>query len=111
MSSDDILVVLCTTDSAESAAGMARELVGRQLAACVNVIPGVRSFYRWQGEIAEDGEHLLVIKTRAARLEEARTCIRELHPYDLPEVIALPVQDGDGDYLDWVRQSTEDVTT
>lgn len=105
-SADDIMVILSNTESAESAARMARELVQRKLAACVNVIPGVRSFYRWKGEITEDGEHLMVIKTRRSLFDSVRVCLREIHPYDLPEIIGLPVQEGDADYLDWVRECT-----
>lgn len=105
-SADDIMVILSNTESAESAARMARELVQRKLAACVNVIPGVRSFYRWKGEITEDGEHLMVIKTRRSLFDSVRGCLREIHPYDLPEIIGLPLQEGDADYLDWVRECT-----
>ncbi len=108
-SPDDLIIVLSNTDSAESAARMARELVGRKLVACVNVVPGVRSFYRWKGKIAEDGEHLMVIKTRRSLFEQVRVCMRELHPYELPEIIALPLQEGDPDYLAWVRECTAEI--
>ncbi len=108
-SPDDLIVVLSNTDSAESAARMARELVGKKLVACVNVVPGVRSFYRWKGEIVEDGEHLMVIKTRRSLFEQVRICMRELHPYELPEIIALPLEGGDSAYLDWVRESTTEL--
>jgi len=103
---DEVIIILSNTDSAESAARMARELVGRKLVACVNVVPGVRSFYRWKGEIVEDGEHLMVMKTRRAMFEQVRVTLRELHPYELPEIIALPLAEGDTDYLDWVREGT-----
>jgi len=109
-SPDEVLVVLCSTDGAESAARMARELLDGRLVACVNVVAGVRSFYRWKGEIAEDGEHLMVIKTRQVLFEQVRNCIRGLHPYDLPEIIAVPLAAGDGAYLDWVRECTSEVT-
>jgi len=105
----DLIVILSNTDSAESAARMARELVGKQLVACVNVVPGVRSFYRWKGKIAEDDEHLMVIKTRRSLFEQVRACMRELHPYELPEIIALPIQEGDPDYLTWVRECTAEI--
>ncbi len=108
-SPDELIVVLSNTDSAESAARMARELVGKKLVACVNVVPGVRSFYRWKGKIAEDGEHLMVIKTRRSLFEQVRVCMRELHPYELPEIIALPLQGGDPDYLAWVRECTAEI--
>lgn len=106
ISPDEVIVILSNTDSAESAARMARELVGRKLVACVNVIPGIRSFYRWKGDIVEDGEHLMVIKTRRSLFEQVRRCVRELHPYELPEIIALPLEEGDAGYLDWVRECT-----
>ncbi len=108
-SPDDLIVVLSNTESAESAARMARELVGRKLVACVNVVPGVRSFYRWKGEIAEDDEHLMVIKTRRSLFEQVRICMRELHPYELPEIIALPLQEGDPGYLAWVHECTAEI--
>ena len=108
-SSDDLIIVLSNTDSAESAARMARELVGKKLVACVNVVPGVRSFYRWKGEIAEDDEHLMVIKTRRSLFEQVRICMRELHPYELPEIIALSLQGGDSGYLEWVRECTAGI--
>jgi periplasmic divalent cation tolerance protein len=110
-SSDDVIVVLCNTDGAESAAAIARELVGGGLVACVNVVAGVRSFYRWKGEVSEDSEHLMVIKTRRSLFEQVRQCIRGLHPYDWPEIIALPLAAGDAGYLDWVRECTAKVTS
>ena len=106
---DDIILVLSNTDSAESAARMARELLRKKLVACVNVVPEVRSFYRWKGEIAEEGEHLMVIKTRRSLFEQVRRCLRELHSYELPEIIALPLEGGDSAYLDWVRESTTEL--
>lgn len=99
------LVVLTTAGSPEEADRLARELVGRRLAACVNIVPGVRSIYRWEGEVREDGELLLVIKTRAEELEALRAAVRELHSYDLPEILALPVAGGDRAYLDWIEAS------
>lgn len=100
-------VVLTTVDSDEQAELVARELVARRQAACVNVVPGVRSFYRWQGRIADDREILLVIKTTPERMDEVSATIRELHDYDVPEIVALDVARGDGDYLAWLTGAVE----
>jgi periplasmic divalent cation tolerance protein len=98
------MVVFCTAPE-DRAPAIARVLVDRHLAACVNVA-AVRSFYRWEGEYVEDTEALLIIKTTRRRLEEAVTAIRDLHPYSLPEMIALPVAAGYFPYLSWVREET-----
>jgi periplasmic divalent cation tolerance protein len=99
---DDFRVVLTTADSAELAATLARALVERRLAACVNVVGPVRSVYRWRGEIVSDEERILVIKTSAACFPRLRETIRELHTYEVPELLALAVADGDRTYLDWL---------
>jgi periplasmic divalent cation tolerance protein len=96
-------VVLLTAPDAEVGGRLARALVGEGLAACVNVVPGVRSIYRWQGELHDDAEVLLVAKTRADRAEAFDARVRELHPYELPELLRLPVAGGSAAYLDWVR--------
>ena len=98
-------VALTTAGSAEQAKSLAQELVRRRLAACVNVVPGVCSFYRWKGELVEEGERLLVIKTDAGRLEDLQAAIRELHSYETPELIVLEVAGGDPAYLAWVDAS------
>jgi periplasmic divalent cation tolerance protein len=99
------LVVLSTVQRAEDAERIARVLVERGLAACVNIVPGVTSVYRWQGRIEAEAERLLVIKTRAQRFEELRRELVALHPYELPEVIALPLAAGHAPYLDWLDAS------
>lgn len=96
-------VVLLTAPDSEVAARLARALVSEGLAACVNVVPGVRSIYRWQGTLHDDAEVLLVAKTCADRAEAFGARVRELHPYELPEVVRLPVAGGSAAYLDWVR--------
>ena len=96
-------VVLVTAPDAEVGARLARALVGEGLAACVNVVPGVRSIYRWQGDLHDDAEVLLVAKTCADRAEAFGARVRELHPYELPEVVRLSVTGGSAAYLDWVR--------
>lgn len=98
-------VVLCTVGSAEDAEGIAGALVERGLAACVNVVPGVTSFYRWKGETARDAEWLLVIKTTSGRFEDLRGALVELHPYEVPEIIALPIAQGHTPYLEWIDES------
>ena len=101
--SPDVRVVLCTAPDTACAERLARALVEERLAACVNVVPGVRSFYRWEGAVQEDGELLLVAKTRADRGAALAARLKELHPYDLPEVLELPAVGGSEPYLDWVR--------
>ncbi|HEY2742997.1 MAG TPA: divalent-cation tolerance protein CutA [Polyangia bacterium] len=103
----DALVVLVTVPSAESANELAEALVGERLAACVNVVGGVRSIYRWQGAIERDDELLCVCKTTRAAFERLRARVVELHPYELPEVIALPVEHGHAPYLAWITASVE----
>lgn len=105
-----MLCVLCNCPAAgEVAASLARTLVERRLAACVNLLPGVRSIYAWQGEICDDAEVTLLIKTSATRMAALRAAICELHPYELPEVVALPVDTAQSlaAYLQWVRASCE----
>lgn len=96
-------LVMTTAGSEEQALAIARGLVERRLAACVSVVGTACSVYRWKGEIVEEAEKLLLVKTESRLLPELRAAIRELHSYDLPEVIALPVEDGDPAYLKWLR--------
>jgi len=102
----DALVVLCTCPDEATASGIATALLAEELAACVNCVAGIRSMYRWEGQIRDDAEVLLVIKTSRARYGALETLVRARHPYELPEIIALPVVAGARDYLDWVRQAT-----
>ena len=104
-SNRDYRIVLCTAGSEAQAAEIARVLVERRLAACVNVVPSICSTYRWQGKVVEEGESLLIIKTDAARFEALRVAVREIHSYETPELIALKVADGDPDYLAWLGES------
>ncbi|MBD8881180.1 divalent-cation tolerance protein CutA [Rhodanobacter sp. 7MK24] len=108
MTAPEILLCLCTCPDAVSAQKLAEALVGERLAACVNRVPGVLSTYRWQGEVNTDGEELLLIKTTVARFDALKARLLELHPYELPELIALPVDRGHAAYLDWVHGATED---
>lgn len=100
------LVVLVTCPNQEVGETLGRVLVEERLAACVNVIPGLRSIYRWEGKICQDPEVLLVIKTRGTRLAALTRQVKALHPYSVPEVIALPLAGGSSPYLAWVREST-----
>jgi len=98
------VVALSTVGSAEEADRLARALVERRLAACVNVVPGVVSHYRWHGELQRDEERLLVIKTRAERIEALRDALSELHPYELPELVAFEISAGSPEYLKWLDE-------
>lgn len=100
-------VVLCTCPS-EAAKELAHALVEERLVACVNIVPGVTSIYRWEGKVCEDGETLLIMKTQASLIEALTSRILALHPYDVPEVIALPLADGEGNpaYLRWLMEQT-----
>lgn len=100
-----VLVVLVTTPSFQEAVKIARSLVEEKLAACVNVVPKVTSIYRWQGKIEEEAEALMVVKTIPSAFEKLMARVKELHSYTVPEIIALPVVEGSGDYLDWVEES------
>ena len=102
----DALVVLVTAPSAEQAAALARALVEARLAACGNVVPGLRSIYRWEGRVQDEPEALLVLKTTRDRLEALRERVLALHPYDVPEVLALPVEAGSAAYLAWLAAET-----
>ncbi len=98
----DKIVVLTTCGSAEEAEKIARALVLKKLAACVNVLPAVRSIYRWKGEVQDAEETLLVIKSSRALFDEVRAEIEKLHSYELAEVIAVPIVDGSEAYLEWM---------
>lgn len=100
------VVVLSTVARAEDAERIGRELVERGLAACVNVVPGLVSIYRWQGKVEREEERLLVIKTRTERFEALREALVALHPYEVPEVLALPVAAGHAPYLAWLDDNS-----
>jgi periplasmic divalent cation tolerance protein len=93
---------LVTAGSIENAEQIARALVEERLAACVNIVPGVRSIYRWQGQIADEAEWLLVMKSTRGRYAALEARVRELHSYAVPEVIALTIAEGSRPYLDWL---------
>jgi len=103
----DKKIVLTTAGTKEEAYKIARALVERQLAACVNIVHQVESVYRWEGEIEQASEFLLIVKTTGAAFERVRDAIRELHSYDLPECVCLAVEDGSAEYLAWIGDSVK----
>ena len=101
----DAVIVLTTLGADADAAGLARTLVEEQLAACVNVLPVMTSTYRWKGTVEQDREQQIVIKTLASRLPVLEARLKELHPYEVPEFLVLPVAGGSDAYLRWVDES------
>jgi periplasmic divalent cation tolerance protein len=101
------ILILSTVNSAELADRMARSIVEENLAACVNIVPSVRSIYRWEGKICDDTELMLLIKTVDSNFERVRKKIRSLHEYDTPEIIAFALTAGDSDYLKWLHGCSE----
>jgi periplasmic divalent cation tolerance protein len=99
-------VIFVTAGSEEQAVQIARTLVGERLAACVNIVGPIRSIYRWGGEINDDPEYLLIIKTRALLYMKVETRVREMHPYEVPEVLALNADRGSPPYIQWMLDST-----
>ncbi len=102
----ELVLILVTVPNDAVADRIAHALVVEQLAACVNVVPGVRSIYKWEGEICNEGELQCLVKTRRSLFPAVRDRVRALHPYQIPEIIALPLVEGHSDYLDWVRANT-----
>ena len=103
----DKILVLTTASSKDEARKIARALVERLLAACVNIVPQVDSIYRWEGEVEEGEEWLLIVKTTRAAFERVRDAIKELHSYDVPECICLSIEEGSVEYLSWIGQSVK----
>jgi periplasmic divalent cation tolerance protein len=102
---NDSLVVFSTAPDTEVAEALAEHLVGERLAACVNLVGGVQSVYRWEGEVHRDPEVLLIVKTDQQHLELLIATLQNRHPYDCPEIIALPIVGGSASYLDWLTGS------
>jgi periplasmic divalent cation tolerance protein len=98
-------LVLTTAGSEDQALTIARELVNRRLAACVSIVTQLCSVFRWKGEVNEEEEKLLLIKSERRLFPRVRETIRELHSYDVPEILAVPIQDGDPAYLGWLGES------
>ena len=103
-------LILCTCPDSEIAEQLANVLVDQHLAACINIVPGLTSVYRWQGKVEKDKEVLLLIKTSRDRYAALESAIQQHHPYELPEVLAVTVDDGSPDYLRWLTSSLENAT-
>jgi periplasmic divalent cation tolerance protein len=101
------ILVLSTAGSMEEGERIARALVGERLAACVNLVPGVHSVYRWRGAVQSDAEVLLVIKTVSERFDALRARVRELHSYELPELVCIEPSGGEEEYLAWIVAETQ----
>lgn len=101
----DYILIFCTINDLETAKVISRVLVGEKLTACVNIIPKVTSIYFWNDEIVEDGEYLLIAKTKKELFDEVKSMIIELHPYEVAEVISIDINDGSKPYLDWIKNS------
>ena len=102
MNEPSVILVFCTASTEKEAVQIAQALVEREEAACVNVVPMIRSVYRWKGKISSETEQLLLIKTTQALLEDVKKTVKELHSYELPEIVALSVDDGDKNALNWI---------
>lgn len=100
--SDQVLLVLCTFPDEERARQIGTVLVERQLAACVNLVPRMTAIYRWEGQTCEESEVLALLKTTTGCFDELREALEALHPYEVPEILALPVAGGSEGYLGWV---------
>ena len=105
----DIQVVLCTCPDSDTAEKLATGLVEERLAACVNILPEIRSIYRWGGELQKDREALMIVKTRGDRQGELQNWLQRHHPYEVPEILALNVSAGSADYMNWVFNETENL--
>jgi periplasmic divalent cation tolerance protein len=101
------IVVVTTVGTEEQANLIAREIVVRRQAACVNILPGIRSIYRWKGKICKDGELMLIVKTLEGEFEGVMATIRELHSYELPEILSFQVTRGEKNFLDWIAGSVD----
>lgn len=107
------IIVYITAPNEEEAAKIAQTLVEERLTACVNIVKGIRSIYRWQGRIEDDAEVLMVVKTKKSLFKDLSARVKELHSYEVPEIIALPIIDGSEEYLKWLLaslRSGNDVT-
>ena len=100
------IVTFITSPSEDEAAGIARALVESRLAACVNIVRNIRSIYAWQGKIEDDTEVLMIAKTQRNLFDALSAKVKELHSYDVPEIIAISIIDGSEDYLKWIKEST-----
>jgi periplasmic divalent cation tolerance protein len=102
-------MVITTVGNEEDARKVAKSLVERRLVACVNVSAQVRSFYRWKGSLEDETEHMLFMKTRDERFQDLENALKEIHPYDVPELIAVPIEKGSAAYLGWVDENVKEM--
>lgn len=105
MTEPTAIVVLCTAPDEGSAQGLAAVALGERLAACVTVLPGASSMYYWEGKLEQEYEVQMLIKSDSAHQEALLACLKQHHPYQTPELLVLPVRDGDKDYLSWITAS------
>jgi periplasmic divalent cation tolerance protein len=103
------IVVLVTAATEEEAVRIGRGVVEARLAACANVLPGVRSIFRWEGKISDEREVLLLLKTRSDLFDRLAETVKRLHTYQVPEIVALPIEFGSPDYLAWIRENTRNI--
>ena len=101
------IIVLITVSSPEEGEKIAKALVEKRVAACVNIVPGLRSIYRWQGKICDDKEALMILKTKKALFKQIVARVEKLHSYDVPEIIAMPIIEGSSKYLSWLNKETK----
>lgn len=97
-------IILCTVPDKSVAENIAETLVTEKLAACINIVPGLISIYRWEGAVKKDNEMLLIIKSDQAVYDQLEKRIQAIHPYELPEIVVVPIHDGQSDYLDWITR-------
>lgn len=101
-------VINCTTANKENAINIAKQLVNKKLIACCNIVPAITSVYEWNNELCCDDECLMIMKTRTVLFEKVKEEIKKLHKYEVPEIICLPITNGNKEYLDWIEKQTEE---
>ncbi len=104
------ILCLVTIDDLDKGVVIARALVEQKLAACVNIVPEIRSIYFWKGQVCDETERLLIVKTRQSLFPEVQRTVREMHPYEVPEIISFAIDDGLSEYLGWIDEVTKEST-
>ena len=102
-------IVFVTAGNADEASAIAGRLVEERMVACVNLVPHIRSIYRWKGEICDEQEYLMIMKTRSSLVPALEKRVRELHSYEVPEVIAIPIKEGLAEYIKWILENTKEL--